>query len=101
LRVGPTSATVPDGATQQFSATALDQFGLALATQPAFTWSIDTGGLGTVNGTGLYTVPATGVGSATVRASSGATSAASAPTITASTVSGSNSTVRYATATRG
>src|SRR5262249_33442573 len=101
VQVGPATATVPDGTTKQFSATALDQFGNPLATQPGFTWSIDAGGLGTVNGTGLYTAPATGVGSATVRASSGTTSASSAVTITASTVSGSNSTVRYATATRG
>src|SRR5262249_58835960 len=75
LQVSPASATVVNGATQQFSATALDQFGLRLATQPAFTWSIDAGGVGMIDNNGLYTAPTTGVGSGTVRASSGATSA--------------------------
>jgi hypothetical protein len=84
LRVSPGSATVADGATQQFGATALDQFGLALTTQPTFTWSIDTGGLGTVNRAGLYAAPTTGAGSATVRAASGATSATAAVKVVAS-----------------
>src|SRR5579884_2893956 len=84
LQVSPATATVPDGAIQQFSATALDQFGIPLATQPAFTWSIDTGGVGTINSNGLYTAPTTGVGSATVRASSGAASATAAVSVVAS-----------------
>jgi hypothetical protein len=85
LRVSPASATVANGATQQFSATALDQFGVALTTQLSFTWSIDAGGLGTVNSAGLYTAPATGTGAATVRATSGGISA------TASVSVGANS----------
>jgi hypothetical protein len=75
---------VPDGATQQFSASALDQFGAALATHPAFTWSIDAGGLGKIGTNGLYTAPTTGVGFATVRASSGTTSASATVTVMAS-----------------
>jgi hypothetical protein len=84
LQVRPATATVANGATVQFSATALDQFGLALTTQPAFAWSIDADGLGTVSSTGLYTAPATGVGSATVRASSGTISAWASVSVVAS-----------------
>src|SRR5262249_16994314 len=98
VQVGPATATVPDGTTKQFSATALDQFGNPLATQPGFTWSIDAAGLGTVNGTGLYTAPATGVGSATVRATSSAVSGAA----TVSVVAGGTATfVKADTATQG
>jgi hypothetical protein len=83
IQVSPASATVPQGATQQFGATALDQFGMALAAQPAFTWSVDAGGIGTISGTGLYTAPSTSVGSATVRAGSGAISGSATVTVTA------------------
>jgi hypothetical protein len=75
VQVSPASASVLDGATQPFSASALDQFGAPLAMQPTFTWSIDAGGLGEIGSDGLYTAPTTGVGSATVRARSGTTSA--------------------------
>src|SRR5262249_58812516 len=68
VQISPATATVPDGATQQFSASALDQFGAALATQPAFTWSIDAGGLGKIGTNGLYTAPPTRVRFATVPA---------------------------------
>ncbi len=65
--VSPGSVTVADGGTQQFTATAEDQFGQAMATQPAFTWTL-TAGSGTLGGSGLYTAPTTGTGSATVQA---------------------------------
>jgi Hypothetical glycosyl hydrolase family 15 len=71
VKVSPATATVLDGATQQFSATALDQFSAPLATQPVLTWSIGAGGVGAISKTDLYTAPTTGVGSATVRAGSG------------------------------
>jgi hypothetical protein len=83
LQVSPASATVADGATRQFSATAMDQFGMPLATQPSITWSVDAGGLGTVDTHGLYTAPATGVGSATVRATSGTVSGTASVTVVA------------------
>ena len=83
VQITPTSATVVDGDTQSFSAIGLDQFGKAMASQPSFTWSIDSGGLGSVNNGGLYTAPATGVGSATVRATTGSLSAAATVTIAA------------------
>jgi hypothetical protein len=84
VQVSPATATVPDGATQQFGATALDQFSTPLATQPAFTWSIDSGGIGTISNNGLYTAPATSVGSGTVRANSGTISGSGSVTVVAS-----------------
>ncbi len=71
VQVSPANATVVDGASQQFSAKAFDQFSAPLATQPSVSWSIAAGGLGTISNTGLYTAPTSGVGSATVRAASG------------------------------
>ena len=73
---------VADFATQAFTATATDQFGQALAAQPAFTWSVDTGGAGgTINASGLYTAPASGSGTDIVRATSGAVSGSAALTV--------------------
>jgi len=70
IAVTPLSASVLDGRTQQFSATALDQFGKPLATQPALTWSVS--GLGSIDqSSGLYSAPASGTGSAAVTARSG------------------------------
>jgi hypothetical protein len=68
ITVSPSTASLIDGATQLFVATAFDQFGKSLATQPAFTWSLS--GLGTVTSVGLYTAPASGSGTTTVEASS-------------------------------
>jgi hypothetical protein len=60
----PASAVISEGGSQQFSATAFDQFGQPLETQPTFTWTIIPGGLGgTISSTGLYTAPPTGAGS--------------------------------------
>jgi hypothetical protein len=81
--VTPASVTLENGASQQFAANALDQFAKALATQPAFTWSIDSGGVGTINATGLYVAPSSGLGAATVRATSGTTSGTASVTIVA------------------
>jgi hypothetical protein len=72
IKVSPSTATVADGGTKQFSATAFDQFGIALATQPGFTWSVASGGAGTINSTtGLYTAPTSGTGTDTVQATNG------------------------------
>ncbi|OAI52842.1 hypothetical protein AYO44_16410 [Planctomycetaceae bacterium SCGC AG-212-F19] len=83
LVLSPASATVADGATQQFSATGKDQFGNALTTQPAFSWSIDSGGIGSISTSGLYTAPASGTGTATVRASSGSVGGTASVSVTA------------------
>jgi hypothetical protein len=58
ISVSPSSTSVQRGRTKQFTATALDQFGTALTTQPTFNWSVAPGGAGgTINNTGLYTAP--------------------------------------------
>ena len=76
--------SVAAGASVTFAATGLDQFGVAMATQPTFIYSIDTGGTGTINTTtGVYTAPAA-PGSATIRATSGSVSTTAAETTTTS-----------------
>ncbi|HEX8916411.1 MAG TPA: Ig-like domain-containing protein, partial [Humisphaera sp.] len=82
VKMTPTSATVNQSATKQFAASAVDQFGAALASQPAFTWAVDAGGVGTVSTAGLYTAPSDVTGSATVRATTGGKSATAAVTVT-------------------
>jgi len=79
--VSPASASVNTNATAQFSTTAYDQFGTALASQPTKTWSVAVGG-GSISATGLYTAPAT-AGSATIKAAVGAISGSTAVTIVA------------------
>jgi len=81
--VTPAVATVTAGARQQFTATAIDQFGNALAVQPTFTWSA-TGG-GTITSAGLFTAPAS-VATSTVAAS---TPGASTPGASTSSITGS------------
>src|SRR5204863_7795348 len=44
ITVSPAAVNVQTSATQQFTASAKDQFGNVLATQPAFTWSVSSGG---------------------------------------------------------
>jgi regulation of enolase protein 1 (concanavalin A-like superfamily) len=72
---------VATGTTLRFQATALDQFGTALTTQPAFTWTAT--GVGTVGGSGLYTAPAAGSGSgtATIKAAAGTVSSTAVVTV--------------------
>lgn len=73
LLVSPNPAIVRDGTTQQFTATAEDQFGHVM-TPPTLTWTL-TSGSGALTATGLYTAPITGTGPATVQVSSGGFSA--------------------------
>ena len=70
ISVTPAIVTIGPGATQQFSATANDQFGNALVQQPTFTWATTVGSITTG---GLLTAPLISA-SGTVTASSGATS---------------------------
>jgi hypothetical protein len=83
ISVSPASANVVVNGTQQFTATAKDQFGIALASQPSFTWSIASG-VGTISTTGLYTAPAS-PGSATVKAASGTVSGSAGVTVSSAT----------------
>jgi polygalacturonase len=79
--VSPSSITVAPGASQQFSATATDQFGNAI-TSPTYNWSI-TGAGNSIDGTGLVTLGST-PGTYTVTATLG--SASNTASITASGV---------------
>jgi glucose/arabinose dehydrogenase len=84
VTVSPQGVTVANGGTQQFAAVARDQFNIPLATQPAFTWSLGAGGIGTLSAAGLYTAPATGTGSAAVTATAGGRSGSAGVTVTSS-----------------
>ncbi len=65
----PSLASLGGGSTQQFTATANDQFGNKMATQPSFTWSVASG-TGSVSSSGLYTSLSSGT-LATVSVSGG------------------------------
>jgi autotransporter-associated beta strand protein len=78
MSISPASPNLTGGASQQFTAAALDQFGQVLATQPPITWTL-VSGPGLLSDAGLYTPPYAS-GSAVVQASSGAYSATAAVT---------------------
>lgn len=75
--VNPTTATIAVGGTQQFTATARDQFDQPMTASDA--WAVSAGG-GTISSSGLYTGPST-TGTATVQATAGSLSATAAVTI--------------------
>lgn len=81
IAVSPASASVAVKATQQYAATARDQFGNAISTQPSFTWS--TSG-GTISSSGLFTASTVG-GPYTVTASSGGKSGTANVSVTSTT----------------
>ena len=67
--VSPATASVQTNNTQQFTASANDQFGAAMSSQPTFTWTVSGGG--TINGSGLFTAGSSAGGPYTVTATSG------------------------------
>ena len=71
--------TVANGASEQFTAMALDQFGQALVVQPAFTWQVNGG---TISGTGLFTAPKSGTGKYQVKVSADGLNAQANVTVT-------------------
>lgn len=72
VAVTPAAATTTVGGTQQFTATALDQYGVALVTQPAFVWASSDPTVATIDAaTGILTAVAPGT--TTVSATSGGT----------------------------
>jgi len=83
--VTPTSVNLTPGNTQAFTGSAKDQFGATLASQPALTWSLNAGSVGTISAAGLYTAPLSGTGSASVKATSGAVSGTATVSIAATT----------------
>jgi hypothetical protein len=82
IAVAPGNPSVPTGGTQQFTATALDQFGTALASQPAFTWTVSSGG--TISSTGLFTAGAAAGGPIAITATSGGVTGVANVTVTGS-----------------
>lgn len=74
IQMLPPSVSLAACDTQQFAVVALDQFGTTMA-NPAVTWSVDAGGVGAVDGVGLYSAGTAG-GAAVVRAAVGAVSGA-------------------------
>ncbi len=70
VSVSAHSSTVVPGGHDLFGATAYDQFGIALAQQPTFTWKVVSGG-GTVSQSGDYTAGSRSGVSATVQATAG------------------------------
>jgi len=77
--VAPTSATVATSATQQFTATARDQFAANLTSQPTFTWTVS--GVGTVSASGLFTAGTAAGGPYTIAAQSGSVSGTASVTV--------------------
>ncbi|HET6880742.1 MAG TPA: hypothetical protein VFI31_11340, partial [Pirellulales bacterium] len=77
VTVTPGTASLAQGATQQFSAKAYDQFHNLMATQPGFTWTA-TGG--TVTAGGLFSAGKT-AGNFLVTAKTGSVSASSTVTV--------------------
>ncbi|HKI34842.1 MAG TPA: hypothetical protein VKA46_23495 [Gemmataceae bacterium] len=83
VSVSPGTVTVAPGGKQQFTATAKDQFGNALASQPHFTWSAS--GAGTVGSSGLFTA-ANAPGGAAVKAVAGGVTGSATVTVATSSV---------------
>ena len=81
ITVAPSSASVPTGGTQRFSATGLDQYGQALSPQPSFAWSVSGGG--TINSSGLFSAGSTAGGPFTVTAASGGLTGTASVSVTA------------------
>jgi hypothetical protein len=80
IAVAPASVSVATNGTQQFAATARDQFVQALGAQPTFTWTVSGGG--TIGATGLFTAGTTAGGPFTVTASSGGVNGTASVSVT-------------------
>ncbi len=80
ITVSPASVSLQTSKTQQFTATGKDQYDQPIGTGP-IAWSVDQGGVGSINTSGLYSAGAS-AGSATVRATSGSVSGTAQVTVT-------------------
>jgi hypothetical protein len=89
IAITPGNPIVADGGTQQFTATALDQFGTAMSMQPSCAWKL-TSGVGSLSSSGLFTAPSNGTGEAIVQASSGALTGSTSLTVGPTPVTPSN-----------
>jgi hypothetical protein len=79
ITVSPATANVAVSTTKQFTASGKDQYGVALATQPTFTWTVSGGG--TISSSGLFTAGTTAGGPFTVKATSGTISGTASVTV--------------------
>ena len=84
LTLTPTSVTLADNQTQQFTATALGPGGVVLSPQPTITWSL-VGAGGSVSGSGLFTASASGSGSLQVVALINGTAISTSAAVTINT----------------
>ena len=89
LSITPANVSLKNGAPQQFTAVAVDQFGQAMASPPVFTWQVNGGG-GTISSTGLYTAPASGTGNVQVKVSANGRNAQANVTVTSPPAAPSN-----------
>jgi uncharacterized repeat protein (TIGR02543 family) len=80
--LSPSTASVATSATQQFIATARDQFATNLTTPPTFTWSLGSSSAGSISTAGLFTAGTTAGGPYTVTAASGGKSGTASVTVT-------------------
>jgi hypothetical protein len=82
ITVSPATQSLYQSTAKQFTHAQVDQFGDAMGTPEAVTWSVDGGGVGgSVNSSGLYTAPASD-GSDTVRATTNTTAIADTSAVT-------------------
>jgi len=79
ITVSPTSASVLPNNTRQFSATAADQFGTGLSSQPSFTWT--TSGGGSISTSGLFTAGGSTGGPFTITAAASSKSGTASVTV--------------------
>src|SRR5262249_5511034 len=79
IQVSPGTVGLVLNSAQTFSATGYDQFGAALASQPAFSWAVISG-VGSINAAGQFS--SSSGGAATVRASSGGVGGNASITVT-------------------
>jgi hypothetical protein len=99
ITVTPATTTVQVQQTVQFTATAFDQFGQALSTQPKFTWTLS--GRGTLSSTGLYTAPRRAGGPYTITASAGGIKGTAQVTVTTTRTASVLSAAAAATPKKG
>jgi hypothetical protein len=91
ISITPANVTLAKGATQQFSAAAVDQFGQAMATQPSFSCQVSGGG--TISNSGLYTAP-NSTGNVQVKVSANGKNATADVTVTTIPAAPSNLTAQ-------
>jgi uncharacterized delta-60 repeat protein len=80
IALTPSTAALLPGATQQFLASATDQFGNPMLYQPTFDWSVGDPDMGTIASAGLFTAGTT-CGTEAVEASAGGISATATLTV--------------------